>query len=235
MKAIRDGHWILAPGTLCTHDVFDPVMSRLGIARNRRRTLEIGLPSAADYRQPLEELVAMDDIACGFSLGSLVLAHNLASLAGVRAIVLISLNPFPDDPGNDTVRRAMRDRVKAGDVRGWVEDNWQMMSTDTGSEIRNRVVSMAEQTASLINAQTELAISRPGAELDLTETRLPLVFVTGELDQMTPPAPVVRIADTAPRAHVRVLSGLGHFALLEAPDRVAAAINEGLRAVLEGA
>lgn len=226
--------WVLAPGTSCTPRVFDPVMDCLGVASSRRFAVSIDAPSVEDYAARLEAVVQPGDIVCGFSLGSLVLAHNLGSLGKARAVVLLSLNPLADDPGNDVNRRRVRDRVQAGEARAVIHENWHRMSEDTGDQLRETVVEMAEATPHLIDAQTELAISRPSAVAGILQTSLPLVFVTGACDQLTPPGPVEPFGAKARRAHVRILEGLGHFALLEAPERVAAAIRSGLDAVLEG-
>jgi pimeloyl-ACP methyl ester carboxylesterase len=107
------------------------------------------------------------------------------------------------------------------------------MSVRNDFELMSRVSDMAEKTQALIGAQTELALSRPDATEHLRTANLPLVFVTGREDQMTPPQPITDIGATARNAYVEVLKGLGHFALLEAPDRVARAVENGLSAVLK--
>ena len=105
------------------------------------------------------------------------------------------------------------------------------MSAIHDSALRDFVVSMAESTTDLIKAQTELAASRPSSEKLLTDTELPLVFVTGSEDGLTPADPIREIVAEAKLAHLSVVDGLGHFALIEAPERVAAAVRVGLEAV----
>ena len=148
-----------------------------------------------------------------------------------RAVVLLALNPLPDPPENRANREAARDRVLAGGAGDWVTQNWAAMSSSESADLREFVSSMALDTAHLIPAQTELAATRPGAADQLATTELPLIFVTGANDGLTPAHGIKALAQNARSAHLSVLEGLGHFALLEAPDQVAAAIRQGLSAV----
>ncbi len=226
--------WILLPGTLCTTEVFEPVLDHLGVEKGRRVPFPVDSASLPELGARLDDLVAPGDIVCGFSLGSLVLAQNLDALGKAKAVVLLSLNPLSDAPENAAMRRAVRDRILAGDAAGWVNDNWKFMSTSMGTEPRKTVVNMAQKTAQMIGPQTELAIARPDATNSLVSTDMPLVFVTGAEDPMTPPGPVEKIAGKAQRGTARILPGLGHFGLLEEPARVAAAIADGLEESLDG-
>lgn len=227
------GRWILVPGTLCTPAVFDPLLDHLGVAPDQRTAVTVDKPSVGEYAATLDGLVRPGDIVCGFSLGSIVVAQNLEAVKQARAVVLLALNPLADPIAKTPTRHALRDRILTGGAESWVRENWPAMSTDTGSDVARKVVKMAEDTLPLIESQTALAISRPDARRDLIDTTLPLVFVTGAQDRMTPPDPVVAVAGLAKRATVRVPDGLGHFALLEAPNVVAQAIRDGLEQVLK--
>lgn len=225
--------WVLVPGTLCTPEVFDPLLDQLCVPGENRRYVVVNAPATGDYDAPLRSVVTGGEIVCGFSLGSLILAHNLNALKKAKAVVLLAANPFRDSDGNRANREAVRDRVLAGFARDWIVENWATMSTDRGDELKNFVASMAEDTREFITAQTELAASRPGAEKALLETALPLVFIYGAEDKMTPPEPLKLIAENAHSAALKVIDGLGHFALLEAPDRVAGAVLQGLKEVYQ--
>ncbi len=223
--------WVLVPGTLCTPEVFTPILRQLDVPPDRQRFIEVSAPRVEDYDAPLRAAISGGEIVCGFSLGAMILAHNLGALAKAKAIVFLALNPFPDVAGNRASREAVRDRVLTGDASGWVEENWTVMSRDSGEAVQAQVISMAEDMSGNVDAQTELALSRPGAVEQLNSTTLPLVFVTGAQDKLTPPDPIRPIAETCRQGGLYVLDGLGHFALLEAPDRVAQAIADGLNAV----
>ncbi|MEM9684979.1 MAG: alpha/beta hydrolase [Pseudomonadota bacterium] len=204
------------------------MLDALGVVPENRVFMPADAPHVDDYAPRLRDVVSEGDIVCGFSLGSLILSHNLDALVKARAVVLLASNPLPDRPGNRPNREAVRDRVLSGDAKGWIADNWSTMSASPSESLRDFVVAMAEDTTPLITAQTELAASRPGAVDALAETDVPVLLVTGTADRQTPPAPLIDIAARARSAHLSTVDGLGHFALIEAPDRVAEAVHQGL-------
>ena len=224
--------WVLVPGTLCTPQVFDPMLDRLDIPHENRHFIAASAPHTSDFEPPLKAAVGGGEIVCGFSLGAIIVAHNLAAVRRAKAIVLLAANPFPDPPENRINREAARDRIITAGAGRWIVDNWPTMSTDTGTAIRDFVVQMAEDSKDHITAQTELAASRAGAAQALVQTDLPLVFVTGAKDTLTPPTRLHAIAAQAKSASLQVLDGLGHFALLEDPPRTAQAVARGLEAVI---
>lgn len=58
----------------------------------------------------------------------------------------------------------------------------------------------------------------------------PLLALTGEEDPLTPPRYATWLAEHVPGAEARLLPGLGHMALLEAPERLLAPLIEFLTA-----
>ncbi|MEO0386384.1 MAG: alpha/beta hydrolase [Pseudomonadota bacterium] len=221
--------WVLLPGTLCTGAVFDPLMDSLGVPPSRRRVVLADAPHVADYAPRLRAAVAPGDIVCGFSLGALVAAHNLAALSRAKALVLLAANPNPDRPGGRAAREALRDRIRSGGAQDWVRERWAEMSTG-GPDQMARVVQMAVETTALIDAQTELGASRPGAVADLRASPLPQIYITGAEDRMTPASRLEGLIAGRDRAWFALLPGRGHFALLEDPTAVADAIRRGLAA-----
>ena len=105
--------WVLLPGTLCTDRVFDPLLDNLGIRQGNRHFVSVDAPDVRDFGARLRAVVTGGEIVCGFSLGALVLAHNLGVLGAARALVLLASSPFADRPGNRANREAVRDRVLA--------------------------------------------------------------------------------------------------------------------------
>ena len=58
-----------------------------------------------------------------------------------------------------------------------------------------------------------------------------MIFVTGSEDLLTPPNLGTSIANDAKTAQLTIIDGLGHFALIEAPDQVAKATRNGLKEI----
>jgi pimeloyl-ACP methyl ester carboxylesterase len=58
----------------------------------------------------------------------------------------------------------------------------------------------------------------------LGEIAVPAVVVTGTADQMTPEKHARRLAESLPRAELRLVPGAGHMVMLEQPQAVAEAL-----------
>jgi pimeloyl-ACP methyl ester carboxylesterase len=70
-----------------------------------------------------------------------------------------------------------------------------------------------------------------GTRKRLANLRVPLLVVTGDADQMVPPANSEIIARSTPGARTVVIPGAGHVLFTEAPSALAAAMLEFLDAV----
>lgn len=226
--------WIILPGTLCTRAVFDPFLDRMNVPMRDRILIPVDRATVEDYQTIFAETIHPSDIVCGFSLGAHVVAHNVHAIAkaGAQAAVLLSVNPLPDPPDFAPGRKAMRDQVLAGRARDIIQNGWNSMSVDRGEKLVDTVSDMAVASADLINAQTNLALTRPGAVDVLADTELPMVFVTGSEDLKTPPDQAKKVAYAAKNGFFKGLDGLGHFALMEDPRRMASTVNDGLSHVL---
>lgn len=73
----------------------------------------------------------------------------------------------------------------------------------------------------------DLFARTPG--LDLRALTVPCLVIGGENDFASWPADCRALAEALPIAEVEILSGCGHFAMLERPEKVAASINRLLQ------
>lgn len=64
----------------------------------------------------------------------------------------------------------------------------------------------------------------------LGEIRVPVLALTGEADKMTPPRFAQTLAGRVPAAEARILSGAGHFLMVERPEET----NDAIRTFLLG-
>jgi 3-oxoadipate enol-lactonase len=85
----------------------------------------------------------------------------------------------------------------------------------------NRVVGIFLRTSSLAHAQACLAFGAMDSRPLLGSVTAPALVVTGEEDYATPPEMGQAIADGVPRGEARVLAGLRHMSLVEAPGLAA--------------
>lgn len=208
--------WVLLPGTLCTGAVFDPMLDRLGVAAGARHVVTLDHPRTEDY---LPAIAAVSDeraIVCGFSLGAIVAAH-LADRIRAAALVLFGLNPHADDPAKRDGRLALAADVARFGGGAALATRLAALSGPQPKVGRARILAMATSSAKMINAQTRLALERPGALPALRAARMPVLLLTGTEDTQAPLPLAHEAARAAPQGTVLPLQGLGHYALVEDP------------------
>lgn len=220
-------HWVLLPGTLCTGAVFTAFLDALGVPAHARTTLEVTHPTVADHAEALRATTGPETIVCGFSLGAIVAAHlvdRLEDRLAVAQIVLFGLNPRADDPAKREGRLALaRDVARHGGAAA-LDARLPPLCGPQPDRTRRQILSMADETAHLIEAQTALALNRPGALAALSRTRCPVTVLAGAQDRAVPVALAQEAARAAPKGRAVVLHGLGHYALLEDPHACARAL-----------
>lgn len=226
--ATKAPRWIMLPGTLCTGDVFAPLMQALGVDLTRQVVLALDESDASAYRARLVETMRPGDVVCGFSLGAIAVAHAANALGAAGALVLIALNARPDTPEKRPGRERLRAAVHTGSLPETLAAAAPGLFAQPTPALIDQVIAMARDEAINIDAQTTLAITRPGALPALRKCPVPVVLVTGAKDRQAPSDLAHEAAQATPEAALRLVPGLGHFCLLEDAPAVAAAIRDGL-------
>jgi pimeloyl-ACP methyl ester carboxylesterase len=207
--------------------VFDGLMDSLGVDAKLRTVVPLDRSSVHDYDAVFNTLKE-DTIVCGFSLGAIVAAHN-ADRVSVNRLILFGLNPYADDPAKAADRHSLAHDVQT------VGGAAALRTRDIGicgrnpQATRHNVYRMAEETAFLIEPQTQLALTRPGALPALAKAQIPVVCITGSEDRAAPPDQGRIASQAALHGRFCSLDGLGHFALLEDPAACAAAVYQTTR------
>ncbi len=222
-KDLSDRRWVVLPGTLCTPAVFDPFLDAMGVADANRHAIELDRADVAAYRDLIEQ-VTPDTVVCGFSLGAIVAAHAADQMTPY-SLILFGLNPFADDPEKAEGRRALCDDVQRLGGAAALEARNLDVYGQTPKATHADVLAMAEQTPHLIAAQTQLALTRPGALPALARSSSSVLCLTGALDGAAPPDKGRAAAEQAPKGQFCALQGLGHFALIEDPQACAKAVR----------
>lgn len=213
IEDLRSRDWILLPGTLCTGMVFDAFLNVLDVPSGRRRTVPLRHGTVEAYGDVLTPL-SKGAIVCGFSLGAIVAAHHADCLAAAR-IILFGLNPHADDPAKAEGRHELARDVAAMGGATAMTSRLPGLHAPDPAQARAAILAMADETAFDIEAQTHLALGRPGAMGALSRSLSPVLVLTGSEDLAAPPAQGKAAADIAPHGQFRLLAQLGHFALLE--------------------
>ncbi|WP_085865068.1 alpha/beta fold hydrolase [Pseudooctadecabacter jejudonensis] len=214
--------WILLPGTLCTEDVFTPMLEAIGVPLHQRHAIRLDRPTIEDYAEVCTR--SEGAVVCGFSLGAIVAAHLADRLKAAR-IILFGVNPLADDPAKAEGRRALAWDVIMKGGGAALDARLPPLNGARPDVARAKVLGMAERAAADCDAQTALALSRPGALGVLAKTECPVLVLTGTDDTMAPPELGRQAADAAPRGQFFPLTRLGHYALLESPAACAVALH----------
>lgn len=227
---MEDGRqWHLLPGTLCTSAVFDQVLTILEVPHENRHNVEISKPKIDDYRQYFETAIAQDDIICGFSLGAIVAAHHADILPKDATLLLFGINPMPDDPAKADGRAALCADVNALGGRVALEKRLEAARPRMSAESFELILTMANDTAPFIEAQTQLALSRPGALPALANAQCAVNALAGQSDDQVPLDLAKKAADAAPDGRLYSLPNLMHYAILEDPIICTNAVRHALQ------
>ncbi len=224
IEYLRSRDWILLPGTLCTNMVFDGFLNALDVPSDRRRTVPLQHGTVEAYRDVLTPL-SKGAVICGFSLGAIVAAHHADRLAAAR-IILFGLNPYADDPAKAEGRNELARDVAAMGGAAAMKSRLPRPSGPDQTQTHAAILAMADATASDIDAQTHLALSRPGAMGALSRSLSPVLVLTGSEDLAAPPVQGKAASDMAPNGQFRILRQLSHYALVENASVCATAIME---------
>jgi pimeloyl-ACP methyl ester carboxylesterase len=222
IKGLVDRPWLLLPGTLCTVAVFDGFLDALGVQSSKRHHVQLDRPAIDDYRATFENLSG-GTIVCGFSLGAIVAAH-FADRMDAQCLILLGINPYPDDPAIAQSRNALAADVKAEGGAAAFQKRISEVHGQAPNKTRAQIYAMAQASEDQIDAQTQLALTRPGALPALAKAQMPVLSLTGSQDTSAPVAQGLIAAQTARQGQFHGLNGLGHFALLEDPDACAKAV-----------
>ncbi|VVD73776.1 alpha/beta fold hydrolase [Pandoraea terrigena] len=194
------------------------------------------LAALADDAQRLIESLGLDRyILVGHSMGGKV-AQLLASRhpAGLAGLVLVA--PSPPSPMNVplAVRQGM---VNAYDSRESILATVRQVLAASSLQPDDLEIVMEDslQGAPAAKVAWPLAASQEDISAQAALIRVPTLVISGEKDQVDPPAVLQReLMTRIPYATLHILSGIGHLSPLEAPGDLSDLIR-GFAAPLVGA
>jgi pimeloyl-ACP methyl ester carboxylesterase len=221
---------LLLPGLGCDERLWEPVAEAL----EGSFTLFLADFSGCDtlrevavvLARRLSEAEAAPAGVAGLSMGGYVALELLRHAPeAVCAAALLDTTAFADSPERQRSRREVLHRLDQGcfeDVLAAFVASVLSPDYPSHGPARALLSQMARELgADSFRASTEAILKRGSYEDVLRWCRVPLLFLVGEHDVLTPPEVARRMAAEVPGAGLEVVPRAGHLTPLEAPDRVA--------------
>ena len=207
------------PGTLCDARLFAPLIARLG---GDGVVVPLDGASVASAADALIDAAPPGSVAVGFSLGGFVVLEALRRAPEHFAgAVLIASHAEPDTPAAAAERARQAGLFERGSD-ALIDDLLpRVVAEGAGDEVRDLIRAMAAGfDAAAFAAQAKIAASR-GDSRGLAHG-VPSLVIAGTHDRLCPPERARATADGLGSDFAVV--DTGHFAPLEAPAAVAAAL-----------
>lgn len=217
---------VMLGGTLCDRRVFGPLRERL--ACESAVIEDLCAPSLREAAAEVLLRAPEQFVLMGFSLGGMVAIEAALLAPGrVRGLILLSTTPLSVPPERHAGRRGLVETARAMPAREFVREwLWPEYGGAPGDTTTLPLLEeMAEAMGCEVYArQTEMALAREDLRPRLGAIACPTLIVAGDLDVVCPPAAQEALAEAMPGSRCVMLRGAGHFALLQQPDAVAAAV-----------
>jgi pimeloyl-ACP methyl ester carboxylesterase len=219
---------VFIPGTLCTSEVFMPLLAALPY---ETKTIEFTdhdniSDMAAEVMHAVRE---RSFIAIGFSMGGMIafelIRMNVTQLAG---IVLLNSNCHADLPGRKAGRDAHLEIAQTQGIETLIKQEYLpgYFPNSHGPE-SELVIKMALQLGvDTFKSQLKVLAERPDSVNILTSFDKPLLIIGAQKDQSCPPEHQRVMARIARQSELHILPDCGHFAPLQAPTSIAHLINQ---------
>lgn len=244
MKFERTGNGpplVLIPGLACDRGLWSFVEERLARGFTLIFPHTWGQESLNDTAHEVSGILSdLGDTpvgVAGLSMGGYIVFELLRHWPqGVRAAAILDSTAFPDAPERVEKRQQM--------LRLLAEHRFEDVLTGLASSVlapqhgqdgpaRDLLLTMGRALgAEGFERDVEAILYRGSFEDVLRSVRVPLLFVVGEHDSLTPPDLARRMAAQVPGSRVEVIADAGHMTPLENPSRVAEVLETFFRRAL---
>jgi pimeloyl-ACP methyl ester carboxylesterase len=219
---------VFIPGTLCTSQMFLPIVDNL-----KYDSVLINYKHHDSLQAMSEEVLRVVGgrpfIPVGFSMGGMVAFELIRSVSQqINGLILLNSNAHADLPGRQEGRDRHLAVAKKTNLTNLMQDVYlPVYFENTQSSESQVVLKMAETLGvDVFEAQLKVLAQRPVSLDVLGEFAKPTLIVGAENDLPCPPAHQQLMADTALKPELYILPQCGHFAALEQPQKIAELINQ---------
>ncbi len=145
----------------------------------------------------------------------------------LAGLALFHSHPYPDSPERREVRQRGIEMLRGGKKDLYVSQLFPGLFAPAYPEIINGLIAKGKnQSAEGIIAALEAMMTRRDHSDTLQQIACPVQFLLGTEDKLVEPGPVLRASTWPEVSDVRLLHGVGHMGMFEAPETAAAAIEE---------
>jgi pimeloyl-ACP methyl ester carboxylesterase len=218
---------VFIPGTLCTSEMFLPIIDELNcdsvlIDFDQHNSLE------AMSNQVLSTVGNRAFIPVGFSMGGMV-AFELMRMVPeqLQGLILLNSNAHGDTPTRKESREKHLEFAKKNGLKSLIQQVYlPVYFSNTDCTHCHSVMDMAEKLGlDVFEAQLQVLAARPDSFDVLAANTKPTLIVGADNDLPCPPNQQRLMADSSQSAELHILPNCGHFAPLEQPKKIANIIN----------
>lgn len=222
---------LLLPGTLCDERVYRPALE--GLAVDAVPVALEGADTIPDMARLILATAPPRFGLLGFSLGAMMALEIIATAPErVTRLALIGANAGTLPPERAEARRAAWREALVKGPGHFVDLTWDAaipVHSRADQSLRQALHAMARDTSpEAFRAQVEMAINRRDLRPLLKSITVPTLVMVGAEDHVCPPALAREIADAVPGSRLEIIEGAGHYASLDQPGRVRAALKRWL-------
>jgi 3-oxoadipate enol-lactonase len=189
---------------------------------------------ADDLAALLDHLQIERTIVAGLSMGGYItLAFWRRHSPRVQALALVDTRAEPDSPQARAGRDVSADYVQREGSEALARQMLpRLLAPDNfaNTTLAGRALAIMEvQPVAGLVGDLQAMRDRPDSRPVLAQISVPTLVITGEADQLTPPADGRALAEAIPGARMVIIPRAGHLSPLENPR----AVNRALRAFVE--
>src|SRR5688572_495562 len=171
----------------------------------------------------------------GFSMGGYIAFEVLRQARErVSRLALIDTMARPDTPEASEKRQQQIELARAGKLDLVVSQGFaNVVHPDHVADEELKAIHLAMARAIGPEAfvrQQQATLGRPDSRPDLAAIGVPTVVIIGDSDKVIPREAALELRDGIPGTALSVIEGAGHYAPIEQPAQVNAALEDWLRA-----
>jgi len=226
--------FVLAPGLMCDHTVWEPLADHLPSFQSRTVIDYQGANTLVHMAELLLNQAPDRFLLAGHSMGGRVALEALRiAPQRVAGVVLMDTGYLPKltgSVGEEEVRKrlALLQIAQEKGVRAmaqeWVKGMVHPNRLSDQALIGNILDMFERKSADIFARQLLALIHRPDATPVLQKLTIPTLILCGAQDAWSPPSQHIEMQQFVPHAQLAVSENAGHMATMEKPEDVARAM-----------